>query len=106
MARLRPLFDQTVFVDRRVDPEARVTLDIEASSAEQVLHALASEHQFGVGRLGRVIYLGPAAAATQLQPTGDARAIRTSRVCQSNCGRGSRGDRAWRGRDSLSLDSW
>jgi hypothetical protein len=69
IARLRPLFDQAVYVDRRVDPAARVSLDIEASSAEQVLHALALEHQFGVSRLGPVLYLGPAAAATQLQPT-------------------------------------
>jgi hypothetical protein len=67
IARLRPLFDQPLFVDRRVDPELRVSLDIEAASAEQVLNALASEHQLGVSRLGRVLYLGPVAAAAQLK---------------------------------------
>jgi hypothetical protein len=67
VARLRPLFDQSVFVDRRVDPDARVSLDVEAASAEQVLTALGLEHQLAVGRLGRVLYLGPTASADQLK---------------------------------------
>ena len=46
-ARLKPLFAETVFVDRRVDPNLRVNLDIEASSAEQVVAALAAEKGLG-----------------------------------------------------------
>jgi len=80
IARLRPLFDQPVFVDRRVDPDLRVSLDIEASSAEQVLTALASEHQLGVGRLGRVLYLGPAAAAAQLKQIAAVREKEAARL--------------------------
>jgi type II secretory pathway component GspD/PulD (secretin) len=66
IARLKPLFDETVFVDRRVDPTLRVTLDIEATSAEQVMNALAAAQDLGVARLGKLIYLGPSAAASQL----------------------------------------
>src|SRR5262245_7935263 len=50
IARLKPLFDEPVFLDRRIDPNQRVSLDIEATSAEQVLSALAAEHELGVGR--------------------------------------------------------
>jgi hypothetical protein len=80
IARLRPLFDQPLFVDRRVDPEMRVSLDIEAASAEQVLNALASEQQLGVERLGRVLYLGPAAAAAQLKQTSVLREKEAARL--------------------------
>ena len=68
VARLRPLFDDTIFLDRRVDPELRVTLDIDAASAEQIAAALARECGLGVSRIGGVIYLGPAGAPDQLRP--------------------------------------
>jgi hypothetical protein len=80
IARLRPLFDQPVFVDRRVDPEIRVSLDIEASSAEQVLTALAAENQLGVGHVGRVLYLGPATAVAQLDQLLAARSKDAARL--------------------------
>ncbi len=67
IGRLKPLFDETVFVDRRADPGLRVSLDIEATSAEQVVAAVATEQQLGVGRLGKLIYLGPIAAGEQLR---------------------------------------
>jgi hypothetical protein len=70
--RLRPVFDDTVFIDRRVDPSRRVSLDIEAVSAEQVVSALATDHELGVGRLGTLIYLGPPIA-------GELRAIAAAR---------------------------
>ncbi len=69
IGRLQPLFDEPVFVDRRVDPNVRVSLDIAATSAEQVLKALAAEHELGVGRLGTLIYLGPRSSAEQLRAT-------------------------------------
>lgn len=74
IGRLKPLFAETVFVDRRVDPELRVTLDIEASSAEQVVAAVAAEQGLGVARFGKVIYLGPATSAAQLKSVSAARA--------------------------------
>jgi hypothetical protein len=69
IGRLQPLFDEPVFVDRRVDPNVHVSLDISATSAEQVLKALAAEHELGVGRLGKLIYLGPRSSAEQLRAT-------------------------------------
>lgn len=74
IARLKPLFAEMVFVDRRVDPELRVTLDIEASSAEQVVAAVAAAQELGVARFGKVIYLGPATSAAQLKAVAAARA--------------------------------
>lgn len=64
--RLQPLFDERVFVDRRVDPGMRVSLDATASSAEQLLTVLADEYDLGVAKLGKLVYLGPASAAKSL----------------------------------------
>jgi hypothetical protein len=73
IGRLQKLFDQSTFVDRRVDPSKRVSLDIVASSVEQVLTPIAAEHGWGVSRLGEVVYLGPAGAAQQLEGVAAAR---------------------------------
>jgi hypothetical protein len=73
IGRLRDLFDDAVFVDRRVDPTMRVTLDIESASAEEVVAAVANAKDLGVARLGSVVYLGPSAAAGQLRAIAVAR---------------------------------
>jgi hypothetical protein len=73
IARLKPLFDETVFVDRRVDPSLRVTLDIDAASAEAVVTAIATAHELGVGRLGRLVYVGPRPTAEQLRAVAEQR---------------------------------
>jgi len=80
IGRLKPLFDEAVFVDRRVDPGLRVTLDIEASSAEQVVGALAIEQKLGVARLGKLIYLGPIAAADELRAIAGLRGKEVARL--------------------------
>jgi hypothetical protein len=80
IGRLKPLFDETVFVDRRVDPSLRVSLDIDASSAEQVVVALAEENELGVGRLGKLIYLGPNASAEQLKSLATLRAKEVAKL--------------------------
>ena len=74
IGRLKSLFDEAVFVDRRVDPSAHVSLDIDATSAEQVLTSVASSHELGVARMGRLLYLGPAASAEQLRSLAALRA--------------------------------
>ena len=66
IGRLEKLFDESTFLDRRIDPTVRVNLDMSASSVEQVLTPIAAEHGWGVSRVGEVVYLGPAAAAEQL----------------------------------------
>src|SRR2546423_9914699 len=69
IGRLHTLFDETVFVDRRVDPGLRVSLDIEAASAEEVVVAIAAAQQLSEARLGKLTYLGPRGIAEQL-PAG------------------------------------
>ncbi|MFO0790130.1 MAG: STN domain-containing protein [Pirellulales bacterium] len=72
-ARMQPLFDERLFVDRRIDPSTRISLDISAISMEQVLTALAAEHGWGVARIGKLLYLGPAADAQRLRSIVSAR---------------------------------
>lgn len=64
--RLKALYHDSVFIDRRVDPTLRIDLDLSATSAEQVLNAVASGRGLGVIRLRNTIYLGPARAAQEL----------------------------------------
>jgi hypothetical protein len=64
--RLQRLFNESVFLDRRIDPTTRVTLATEASSVEDIMRRLAADNGWGVTRLGDVVYVGPAAAAARL----------------------------------------
>lgn len=73
IGRLREFSGDTVFVDRRIDPTMRVSLDIVAGSAEEVVAALANGKDLGVARLGSVVYLGPSASAEQLRALAAAR---------------------------------
>ena len=72
IGRLRPLFDDTVLLDRRVDPQQQVSLDIDATTAEQVATAVAAENNLEVRRLGKLIYLSPAGV-------GDLRSLAATR---------------------------
>jgi hypothetical protein len=72
--RLKQLFDDPIFVDRRIDPGTRISLDIEATSAEEVVKAVAPAHDWAVVRLHKFIYLGPKSAAEQLRGVVSARA--------------------------------
>jgi len=83
IARLEKLFRQTVFVDRRVDPGKRVSLDIEASSIDDVLKSIADANE-GVCRLGRLIYFGPRTAAEQLAPLAE---LRGKKIAKSDLSR-------------------
>lgn len=80
LARLHSLFDDTVFADRRIDPDMRVSLDIEAGSAEEVVAALAAGRDLGVTRLGALVYLGPSGAADQLRAISGARSQEVGRL--------------------------
>jgi hypothetical protein len=80
IGRLHALFDDIVFVDRRVDPNMRISLDIETTSAEEVVAAIAAERELGAARLGRVVYLGPSGAASQLRAIAAARSQDVARL--------------------------
>jgi hypothetical protein len=78
--RLKVLFNDPVFVDRRVDPSVRVTLDMSASSAEQALGGIAGACGLEVGRLGRLLYLGPLSEAGRLRPLVNLRSRDVARL--------------------------
>jgi hypothetical protein len=78
--RLKLLFNEPVFVDRRVDPNSRVTLDMSASSAEQALIGIADNCGLDVARLGKLLYLGPASAAGRLRPLASLRSRDIARL--------------------------
>lgn len=71
--RLRQLFHEQVFVDRRLDPSTRVTVQLSASDASEALSQIASVHDWGVARIGEVVYLGPKHAASALPHVDRAR---------------------------------
>jgi hypothetical protein len=81
--RLTKLFGERSFLDRRIDPTVRVSLDMSASSAEQVLARLAAEHDWSVASVEKVVYLGPADAARQLRGAVAARKADIARLPQS-----------------------
>lgn len=66
IARLRPLFKESILVDRRVDPEIRVNLDMAATSAEQVLNAVGNDRGYHAAHVGTLLYFGPSVAADRL----------------------------------------
>ncbi len=80
ISRLKHLFDEAVFVDRRVDPGLRVNIDIEATSSEEVVRAIAADRELGVARLGSLVYLGPNAEAERLRGLAAARAQEVARL--------------------------
>ena len=80
LGRLSGFFTDHVFVDRRVDPSLRVTLDIDANSAADVIAAIASDNGLNSARFGTLIYLGPNGAADQLRAAGAARSQEIARL--------------------------
>lgn len=58
-----------IWLDRRIDPDRRVTFDAEGGSLELTLRRLAVDLGGGVGLLDSVVYLGPAHAAPRLATT-------------------------------------
>jgi len=80
VARLTKSFDDVIFVDRRIDPNTRVSVDVSTSSAATVLTAIAAKHGWGVNQLGRCLYLGPAAAAQRIDRLAAARTAEVSQL--------------------------
>jgi hypothetical protein len=66
VARLRQVTGTAIFIDRRVDPDQRVTFSASNASVENVLSNLASSTRLGHARLGRLYYLGPQVTADGL----------------------------------------
>ena len=67
LSRLDGVFNEEIFIDRRVDRSRRVSLEADAASLDTILETIASEASLGYSRLGRLTYLGPSQAAEQLR---------------------------------------
>ena len=67
LARLPTLFDEVVFVDRRVDPQQRISLNVAGAAMDDVLGRIAEETSLGVSQLGSLRYLGPRGSAERLR---------------------------------------
>jgi hypothetical protein len=64
--RIRRTGGANVVLDRRVDPNRRVTLSVSNALVDEVIAQLAAECALGVGRVGELDYLGPRDAAEGL----------------------------------------
>jgi hypothetical protein len=80
ITRLKTVFGETVFVDRRVDPGRRVTLDVDAAAVDDVMRTLADVLSLGVSRLGELRYLGPLQSAEQLRTIAAVRGEEIARL--------------------------
>jgi hypothetical protein len=67
VSRTASVFGASIFVDRRVDPNERVTLNVAAASLDDVLQSIAALKMLGTSRLEQLRYLGPKPAAAQLR---------------------------------------
>ncbi len=56
-----------IFLDRRIDPDQRLTLSLDAPSLRQALESLAARLSLGVSYLDPIVYLGPPTAASRLR---------------------------------------
>jgi hypothetical protein len=84
VGRLNELFDEPIFVDRRLDPTQRISLNVEAATLQEVLERLSASASLGVSELPRLHYLGPPTAAGQLRTVA---AVRREDVGQLSAAR-------------------
>jgi hypothetical protein len=61
-----------ILIDRRVDPDQKLSLSIKDVPIQTVLQMIADRCGLGVSRLGAVVYLGPPSAAGRLRPVAAA----------------------------------
>ncbi len=80
MKRLRDLFDEAIFIDRRIDPGKRISLDIDGATVEEIVAALAAENRWSTTRIESLVYLGPAGASDELQTLIMARSQEVARL--------------------------
>jgi len=66
VARLRRSANLDILLDRRVDPNQRVTLSLDRAAADEILAHLADASSLGHCRLGPLAYLGPPHVAERL----------------------------------------
>ncbi len=80
VGRLNELFDEPIFVDRRVDPNQRISLNVEGALLPEVLERLSGSASLGVSELPRLHYLGPSESAGQLRTVATVRREEVGRL--------------------------
>jgi hypothetical protein len=83
VARLASISGAAIFIDRRVDPHQRITLNAEVGSADDALRSIAGASSLGTSRMGRFGYLGPKQAAAQLRTLALVRGTEVARLPQA-----------------------
>ena len=61
-----------ILIDRRVDPDQKLTLSLKRVPMESALRTIAESCGLGLSRLGAVVYLGPPSTAARLRPIATA----------------------------------
>lgn len=56
-----------IFLDRRVDPDQRLTLSLDAPSLRHALESLAEKLSLGVSYFDPIVYVGPSSAVSRLR---------------------------------------
>ncbi|GAB4127243.1 STN domain-containing protein [Thermopirellula anaerolimosa] len=92
LVRLGEVQGVPIFLDRRVDPDQRVTLSLDAPSLRQALETLAAKLSLGVSYFQPIVYLGPPSAASRLRTLA---ALREDELPPGDRRRGLRKPPAW-----------
>jgi hypothetical protein len=67
VTRLSSTTGDAIFLDRRVDPNRRVRLDVRDATAQSILEQVAREQSLGVTSIGPLYYVGPVEACAALR---------------------------------------
>ena len=81
--RLSKALGRTIWVDRRIDPNRRISLVVRDATGAEVLEQLGSELSLGVSQLDPVVYLGPRQTAEQLRTVATLRHAEVRRLSSS-----------------------
>ncbi len=73
LMRLADAQSVAIFLDRRVDPETKVTIQLENVALDDAVRQIARQRKLGVGYVGSVIYIGPARAAARVATLAEMR---------------------------------
>jgi hypothetical protein len=79
LSRLEKVFGDAIFLDRRVDPNLRVSLNMRATSLEEVVTSI-DTLKLGVSRIGGNVYVGPSESAKQLIALSRLRTVEANRL--------------------------
>jgi hypothetical protein len=80
LSRLEKVFDDSVFLDRRVDPDTRVSLNRQVTSLEQAVNSIAVTPKVGASRIGGIVYVGPIESASRLAALTRTRIVEANRL--------------------------